>query len=50
MTYIPIEGETLYRKAEDCQKGTRHWAGEFGKPCQECGAEQIWVMPTKEKE
>ena len=49
---IALGGEAPYRKAEDCQKGTRHWVGEFGKPCleDECGAEQIWVLPVEVKE
>ena len=51
MTYIPIEGETLYRAAEDCEVGCiHHWIGEHGKPCLECGAEQIWVVPVEVKE
>ena len=47
---IALGGETLYRKAEDCVFGTRHWVGEHGKPCLECGAEQIWVVPVEVKE
>ena len=39
--------EELYRKAGDCVFGTRHWIGEHGKPCQACGAEQIWVLPVE---
>ena len=45
------EGPSLYRKADDCQITKPHSLGEHGKPCQECGAEQIWVHPaTKEKQ
>ena len=43
--------EPLYRKADDCQITKSHSLGEHGKPCLECGAEQMWVLPaTKEKQ
>ena len=44
-------GGALYRIADDCQITKSHSLGEHGKPCLECGAEQIWVLPaTKEKQ
>ena len=46
-----LRDEPLYRKADDCQITKPHYLGEHGRPCLECGAEQIWVLPaTKEKQ
>ena len=47
-----LEGdEPLYREADDCGFVTAHSIGEHGKPCQDCGAERMWVLPaTKEKQ
>ena len=45
-----LRDEPLYREADDCQITKSHSLGEHGKPCQECGAEQIWVLPATMKE
>ena len=46
-----LRDEPLFREADDCQITKSHYLGEHGKPCLECGAEQMWVLPaTKEKQ